>query len=140
MSGLVAGTSSPAAAAGSSEHILVVQTSATATSFPAAGTGPIHARGTDTPLSDTRDRFAFPKGSLIIGHHRTCGTQHFDPRTCTAQFTEQGTYRVLSGTAAYAHAAGHGTYSLSGVAIGCDRSKPPDTISVIIRAAGPLTL
>lgn len=138
--GLVAGTSSPAsAAADNTEHFLAVQTSVSAHSYPLAATGPLHAKGTDTPLSNTRDRFTFSQGNLIIAHQRTSGTQHFDPKTCTGQFTEQGTYRVVSGTAALAHAAGHGTYSVTGVVIGCDQSKPPEAISVVIRAAGPLT-
>ena len=138
--GLVVGTGSPAsAAAGSTERFLALQTSVSAASRPLAATGPIHAEGTDTPLSATRDRFTFPAGTLLIGHQRTSGTQHVDPSTCTTQFTELGTYRVLSGTRAYAHAAGHGTYSVTGLSFGCDQSKPPEAISVVIRAAGPLT-
>jgi hypothetical protein len=138
--GLVVTLSSPASAAGNTEHFLAVQTTASAHALPLAATGPIHARGTDTPLSNTRDRFTFARGNLIIVHHRTSGTQHFDPKTCVAQFSEQGTYRVESGTAAYAHAAGHGTYAVTGIVFGCDQSKPPQAISVTIRAAGPLTL
>lgn len=137
--GLVAGISTPASAAtGNTEHFLALQTSVSAHSFLLAATGPLHAKGTDTPLSNTRDRFNFPQGSLIIAHQRTSGTQHFDPKTCTLQLTELGTYRVVSGTAALAHATGHGTYSVTGIVIGCDQSKPPQAISVVIRAAGPL--
>lgn len=139
--GLVVGASAPASAAvGNSEHFLAVQTSVSAHSLALVATGPLHASGTDTPLSNTRDRFAFAQGSLTIDHNRTSGTQHFDRKTCTTQFTEQGIYRVVSGTAAYAHASGRGTYSVVGVVIGCDQSKPPKAISVVIRAAGPLTL
>jgi hypothetical protein len=135
----VLGSSVPASAAGANtEHFLAVQTSV-AHKVPLAATGPIHALGTDTPLGRTKDRFAFPKGALIIVHHRTSRQQTFDRTTCTARFTEQGTYRVSSGTGAYAHATGHGTYSVHGIFIGCDQHKPPLAISVVINAAGPLT-
>jgi hypothetical protein len=135
----VVGSSVPASAAGgNTEHFLAVQTSVTSKASVAAA-GPIHALGRDTRLSNTKDRFSFPRGALLIGHHRTSGQQTFDRTTCTGQFTEQGIYRVLSGTGAYAHAVGHGTYSVRAIVIGCDQHKPPVAISMVIHAAGPLT-
>jgi hypothetical protein len=138
----VVGTAAPASAAtNNTERFLFVNTSATATSYPVSATGPIHALGRDTPIPNTnKDHIVFPAGSITIRHDRTSGTEQFDHRTCTGRFTEQGTYRVLSGSGAYAHATGHGTYSLSGVAIGCSQKQPPSTFSLIISAAGPLNL
>jgi hypothetical protein len=135
----VAAAAPASAATNNTERFTVVETSVTATSFPLSATGPIHALGKDTPLNNNNDRFAFPAGSLLIHHSPTADTGHFDPKTCTQRFTEQGTYRVVSGTKAYAHATGHGTYSLSGIVIGCDQNKPPKAVSIIINAAGPLT-
>jgi hypothetical protein len=138
--GVVGATVPASAATNHTERFLFVNTSATATSYPVSATGPIHALGKDTPIINTnKDRIAFPKGSLLIRHQRTSGTESFDPTTCTGRFTEQGTFRVLSGTGAYVHATGYGTYQLAGVGIGCDQNKPPSTFSLIINAAGPLS-
>src|ERR1700709_2537834 len=138
----IVGVAAPAGAATDhTERFLFVNTSATADSYPVSATGPIHALGQDHPIGNTnRDRIVFPAGTLIIRHDRTSGTNSaFDKKTCTFRFTEQGTYRVLSGTRAYSHVSGHGPYQLSGVGIGCDPNKPPSTFSLIIRAAGPLS-
>ena len=125
---------------GGTERFVDVQTSATASTFPVAATGPIHALGKDTVLGNNKDKFAFPKGALIVQHTRTAGTSTFDKVTCLNTFTEQGTYKVLSGTGAYVHVSGHGTYSVTGYAIGCSQKKPPSTFSLVIKAAGPLSL
>lgn len=131
----------PASAAGDhTERLVFVNTSATASTYPVAASGPIHALGKDKPIGNSnRDLLSFPAGTLTLRHSRTSGTESVDKKTCTDQFTEQGTYQVLSGTGAYAHASGHGTYQLSGVIVGCDHTKPPTGFSIIIRAAGPLT-
>jgi hypothetical protein len=129
-----------ASGSGGTERFTIVQTSPTGHTFPISATGPIHALGKDTPGSNNKDTFAFPKGALIVQHSRTAGTQNFDKATCLGTFTEQGVYKVLSGTGAYAHATGHGTYSLAGYAFGCSQNKPPSTFSLVIKAAGPLSL
>jgi hypothetical protein len=133
---------SPAVAANCpTEHFLGVNTStADNAPSPVSATGPIHALGIDTELSDTKDRFAFPKGSLIIVHKAKHDTQSGDPKTCTGGFTETGTYTIASGTGAYKHAHGHGTYAIAGYFIGCDQNKPPLVSSVILKASGPLAL
>lgn len=132
---------SAAGSGGNTERFIVVNTSTAngPTTGPISATGPIHALGKDVPVDDNHDKFVFPKGTLLVTHHRTSGTQHFDKVTCTAQITEQGTYTITGGTKAYAGATGRGTYSLSGIFIAC-RNKPPLAASFIIRAAGPLRL
>lgn len=134
-----AGALPASAATDHTERFVFVNTSFTSPSYPVIATGPIHALGKDTAVSDNRDKITFPAGSLTIVHNRTSGTDTYDKTTCAEQFTEQGTYRVLSGTGAYSHASGHGTYQLTGVVVGCDHNKPPTAASIIIRAAGPLT-
>ena len=102
--------------------------------------GPINALGKDVPINpNTMDRFEFPKGDLVISHHRTSGTQTGNRKACIYQFTEQGTYTVVSGTKAYAKAKGHGVYTMTGVGLGCSQNKPPVAQSVVVHAAGPLT-
>jgi hypothetical protein len=136
---LALGAASPALASVSgTERFTVVETSPTGSNFPLSATGPIHASGTDHVVSDHLDRFSFSQGSLLIRHTPTSHTQRNDPKACTFRFTEQGTYRVLSGTGAYKDATGNGTYRLSGIIIGCDPKKPPRASSIIINAAGPL--
>jgi hypothetical protein len=128
------------AATDHTERFVFVNTSVTSPSYPVVASGPLHALGQDTPIGNSnRDKLTFQAGTLTIGHSRTSGTDHFDSKTCSDQFTEQGTFRVLSGTGAYSHATGHGTYQLTGVVIGCDQTKPPSAASIIIRATGPLT-
>ena len=133
------GAAAPALATTSgTERFTVVETSATGHTFPLSATGPIHELGKDVQLRNNMDRFVFDQGSLLIRHTRTSGTEQSDPKTCTFRFTEQGTYRVVSGTGAYKDATGNGTYQLRGIGIGCDHNKPPTTFSVILNAAGPL--
>ena len=48
--------------------------------------------------------------------------------------------KVLVAVGRRAHTTGFGTYSTSGIIIGCDPNKPPSAISIIVRAAGPLNL
>ena len=131
---------SAAGGGGGTERFIVVSTSTSngPVSGPVSATGPIHALGKDVPVDNNHDKFVFPKGTVLVAHHKTSGTQHFDKVTCTAQITEQGTFTVTGGTKAYAGAKGHGTYSLSGIFIACPK-KPPLAASFIIRGAGPLS-
>jgi hypothetical protein len=141
---LAAGTlaASPAAAGSSAgtQHFLVVNTSTADTPPPApvAATGPIDAHGRDVVLTNNKDRFVFPKGAVIVVHKVTKMSQSQDPGSCSASFTQQGTYTVVSGTGAYAKAHGSGTFTVTGFFIGC--GKTPAAASVIIKASGPLSL
>jgi hypothetical protein len=136
----VIGANLPASAASATQHFLSVQTSPTASTFEVSASGPIHALGVDHVLAHNKDIFVFPKGSINVTHRRTSGTQHFDKANCTAQITEQGTYKITGGAKAYAKASGNGTYSVVGYFVGCNPKKPPTTFSLVIQAAGPIHL
>ena len=131
----------PASAAdNNTEHVVIVTTNPTSNTSPVALSGPIHALGVDTQLPNNRDRFTLKAGTLLIKHTPTSSTDSFDKVTCTDQFTERGIYKIVSGSGAYAHVSGFGTYQTTGVIIGCSPNKPPTALSVIVHAAGPLKL
>ena len=121
------------------EHILLLQTSVNAVPTIIA-TGPIHAAGRDVFLPNDRDHFIFPAGTLFIAHHVQKQHDTSDPTTCLFRHFETGTYNIVRGTGAYANAAGHGTYHLKVLAVGCDQTKPPSVFVLQINASGPLTL
>jgi hypothetical protein len=82
---LAVGGAAPAASAHAShnrhhgvEHILALQGSANGPQV-VIGNGPIHAQGKDVQISNNRDRFVFPKGSLLIWHKAKTSHQSFDP-------------------------------------------------------------
>jgi hypothetical protein len=106
-----------------------------------AATGPIHAGGTDVVINDTKDRFKFPDGNVVISHKPDKGTSKdsYDPVTCLFTFTERGTWKTLSGTGAYAAVQGSGTYRVLGQGIGCDENKPPEVFILRITAKGSLS-
>jgi len=87
-------------------------------------TGVINATGRDVPLSETRDRFVFPAGNLIITHVPT--TQRDSSHDCVFRFHEEGTYEIVRGTGAYSGAEGSGTYEVNVVQRGCDPNNPRD--------------
>jgi hypothetical protein len=131
---------SPASASGygGTQHFLVVNTStADNATAPVSAIGPIHALGKDIPLTSSKDRFAFPKGSIIVVHKATKETQSSDPASCSASFTQQGNFKVISGTGAYAHVHASGTFSVTGYFIGCGNTTI--AASVIIKATGTLS-
>ena len=57
---------------------------------------------------------------------------------------ESGTWKVISGTGAYAHAEGHGTYTMHGKGSSkpgtCSENTPPDTFLVVAVADGVMSL
>jgi hypothetical protein len=130
-----AGTASAAPVTGT-EHFLLLSTDENEPTTVIA-TGPVHAAGRDVQLTNTSDRFVFPKGNLIISHHTVSNQASFDPKTCTARFNEKGTYRIAGGTRAYSGATGHGEYHLEVLTQGCNR---PKVFILEIHASGPLTL
>jgi len=121
------------------QRFLLVSTDATDEAATVLAFGPIHAKGTDVFVSDTRDRFEFPDGNLRI-RHEVKGTpkESFDEVTCLARYQEHGTYRITGGTGEYEGASGSGHYELNALAVGCDENEPPETFVLKIRARGSI--
>jgi hypothetical protein len=90
--------------------------------------------------------FTFSNGTINIKHSNGTGTQHFDPKTCLMTVNLHGTYKLLSGTGAYAGISGSGKYQLSILSIGassggkCVQNKPPVAWHQVINASGPVSL
>jgi hypothetical protein len=99
--------------------------------------GVINATGRDVPLSDTRDRFVFPAGNLIVTH--VPKSQRESSHDCVFRFHEEGTYRIVSGTGAYRGAEGRGTYEVDVVQRGCNPNHPRE-FHVRIDADGTIDL
>jgi hypothetical protein len=100
--------------------------------------GPIHAKGTDTTISDTEDLLTFPDGTVSITHKPKTSGDSFDPVTCLFRFNERGTYKVTGGTGAYAGASGQGNYRVKALGVGCDENAPPEVFMLRIFAKGPI--
>jgi hypothetical protein len=103
------------------------------------GFGPIHAKGVDKAVTNHKDVFRFPKGSVVVRHQRVAGHRDHDPATCLFRFFERGTYQVVRGTGNYVGAHGHGHYVLRGKFVACQQG-PPDVFVFQIWAHGPLRL
>jgi len=102
--------------------------------------GPIHAKGVDNEVTNHKDVFRFPAGSLVVRHQKVAGHRSHDPVTCLFRFFERGTYKVVRGTGEYAGAHGQGHYVLHGMFVACGHQGPPDVFVFQIRAHGPLQL
>ena len=135
--GIVSAAVAAAPHTSGTEHILALGTNPNGAPVVIAR-GPIHAQGKDVVVNDSRDRFVFPKGALIIRHHATGHHDSFDKVTCYGRHTETGTYTILGGTRAYAHASGHGTYHLLVQFVVCSQSNPPRVFQLQINASGPI--
>jgi hypothetical protein len=135
-------TASPALASGPShiEHFTDVNTSTSNANLsppsPVAAQGPIHALGTDVPLTDSKDKFVFPKGTIYVTHKGKTMHQSQDPKACLFTFNQTGTFTITSGTGAYKDAHGSGVFSVTGYFLGC--GKTARAASVIIHATGSL--
>jgi hypothetical protein len=137
----VIGLAAPASAQAKSgtEHFLALSNSGTSKRYTLIGLGPIHARGVDIQLTGTKDRFKFPAGSLLVKHNPKHDHNTIDRKTCLFTYTESGTYKITGGTGAYKTAAGHGTYAVNVIGIGCSQKKPAKLLQFQLRASGPLT-
>ena len=120
---------------------MLIQSDPEESGGPIAATGPIHAKGKDVVIDDTKDRFKFPDGNVVIKHKPDKGgsAESFDPVTCLFTFTEHGTWKTVSGTGAYADVQGSGTYRFIGQGFGCNQNKPPEVFILRIVAKGPLS-
>lgn len=104
-----------------------------------AGFGAIHAKGIDKVVNGHTDHFVFPKGYVVVKHHRIGKPGgHFDKKNCYGSFTEHGAWKASGGTGAYASASGGGTYKVTGQIIGC--KKTPEVFQLQIKAVGNLAL
>jgi hypothetical protein len=137
--GTLAASPALAGGYGGAQRFTVVNTSTANNPPPApvSAIGPIHALGKDIVLSSSKDRFAFPKGSIIVVHKATKATQSGDQKSCFGTFTQVGKFTVLSGTGAYAGAHGSGTFTVNGYFLGCGNT--PTAASVIIKATGTVS-
>jgi hypothetical protein len=128
------------------EHFQLVSTSA------AGNTAKVIAYGVFTGAAvdhmGKADKFVFKHGSFTV-HHKNGkgGTQKFNPKTCLAQITQPGTYRISGGTGKYKGISGHGRFRYTVLFIGarnangkCANHKPPVASQLIIRASGPVHL
>jgi hypothetical protein len=77
------------------------------------GFGPIRGQGTDTVVSDSRDLFAFDRGSVYVNHKAKTDSQpKLDLKACTATIYETGTWQLdPPGTGKYDKARGWGKYA-----------------------------
>jgi hypothetical protein len=122
------------------ERMVLIQTSADGPQTLYA-VGPITGVATDTQVSDTRDVFQFPNGTITVDHVARRNHDRFDPKTCQAHLDEAGTYKFVGGTGAYQNVRGHGTYTVRGEAAGsCDENTPPTSFQLIIEADGTASL
>lgn len=114
--------------------------------------GPISGAGVGfgVHLRDGSDRttIRLAKGTVVIHSRQTSVSAKPDLRTCTAEIVERGVFQVTGGTAAYAGAAGKGTFvrrshlvgarNASGVCLG--RKAIPAAVYDHIRLTGTTTL
>ena len=135
------------AAVSGTEHFQMMTTAGTGTTGSVIASGVFTAPGVDHEHQATNtSTFTFSNGTINIKHSSGTGTQHFDPKTCLLTVSEHGTYKLLSGTGAYAGISGSGTYQLSILAIGassggkCVQNKPPVAFHQVINASGPVSL
>jgi hypothetical protein len=141
----VAGASARTAVSGT-EHFQLMTTSATSKTSSIIATGVFTAGGTDTRTSSSTATETFPAGTFVITHSKGTGTQSFNPKTCLLTVNLKGTYKLGSGTGAYANISGSGTYQLSILAVAaksggtCSRTLPPTSFQQVIRASGPISL
>ena len=127
------------AASAPTQHFLAVQTSLDGPTTVVAA-GPISANGTSVDTNNHRGQFVFPDGTLTVKHQTVADKQTFDSRTCVVTNSESGTYTIIKGTGAYAHASGSGVYKAYVIGQGCDRNQPPTSFAFTIQAQGPLSL
>lgn len=150
LSGAMTASAAPTSARGAvsgTEHFQMMTTSGTGTTASVIASGVFTAPGVDHEHQATNTAtFAFSNGTITLKHSSGTGTQHFDPKTCLLTISEHGTYKLLSGTGAYAGISGNGNYQLSILAIGassggkCVQNKPPVAFHQVINATGPVSL
>jgi len=128
------------------EHFQFMTTSATSKTSSIIATGVFTAGGTSTDTSNTTATVKFPNGTFVITHSKGTGTVNFNPKTCLLKGNLKGTYKLGSGTGAYAHLSGSGTFQVSVLGVGaksggkCSQTLPLVAFQQVIRASGPVSL
>ena len=147
--GLTSASASQAAGAASSgtEHFQMMTTTGTGSTGSVIASGVFTAPAVDHEhQASNTSTFTFSNGTILLKHSNGTGTQSFNPKTCLLTINQHGTYKLLSGTGAYAGISGSGTYQLSILAIGassggkCVQNKPPVAFHQVINASGPVSL
>jgi hypothetical protein len=110
VTGISAASAHARPAVSGTEHVQIMTTSATAKTSSVIASGVFTAGGTQTSTSNTTATDTFPNGTFKITHSKGTGTRHFDPKTCLLQMNLKGTYKLGSGTGAYANLSGSGNY------------------------------
>jgi hypothetical protein len=150
LSALPAASAAPAhtrPAASGTEHFQLMSTNGDTNRAPVIATGLFTAGGRDHVVNNSIDKFVFPNGTVTVKHSQSKGPQSFNPRTCLLRVNQHGTYKILSGTGAYARITGHGGYHLTILAVAargangkCTMKKRPAAIELEIQARGPASL
>ncbi len=128
------------------EHFQMMTTTGTGSTGSVIASGVFTAPAVDHEHSNNTSTFTFANGTILIHHSNGTGTQNFNPKTCLLTINEHGTYKLVSGTGAYAGISGSGKYQLSILAIGassggkCSQTKPPVAFHQVINASGPVSL
>jgi hypothetical protein len=150
VSGVMTASAAPTGARGAvsgTEHFQMMTTSGTGSTGSVIASGVFTAPAVDHEHEATNtSTFTFSNGTILIKHSNGTGTQNFNPKTCLLTINQHGTYKLQSGTGAYAGISGSGTYQLSILAIGassggkCVQNKPPVAFHQVINASGPVSL
>ena len=119
-------------------------TSGTAKTLSIIAYGAFTAPGTDH-LGKTADTLVFPGGSFKVTLFTSAGTGSINSM-CLSTAGEHGTYSLSHGTGTFAGIRGHGTFTMSALAIerrvngGCSQNAAPLAYQQLIRASGPVKL
>ena len=128
------------------EQFQMMTTSGTGSTGSVIASGVFTAPAVDHEHSNNTSTFTFANGTILIKHSNGTGTQNFNPKTCLLTINEHGTYKLVSGTGAYAGISGSGKYRVSILAVAassggkCVKNKPPVAFQEIIKASGPVKL
>ena len=111
-----------------SEHMVMVTTDPHGAHSQFYAIGPVTGVADARQISDTRDELTLADGTLVMEHIVKHEDDQFDPKACSGTLDESGTWRIVSGTGAYAQAEGHGTYTFRGYGSSAPGTCGPNTL------------